>query len=278
MNDELSKLELDKRIQERTEQLEKEIQTRKAIETELRIAKEQISLTLHKEKELSTLKSKLLNNISHEINTPLTIISSSAFLIENYLHYKQYEEIPKYVAQINDAVKSLNETIEQASRASNIFLGDLPSQSSVRNVVDFCDQFIDRIEDLSIEKRQFVKDFSSRIIILETNYDILEQILMQFISNAIKFTKENCKIILKLNEDENSVIISIIDNGIGIPKKEQEHLFDIFYRAESVIGKYAGSGLGLSIAKHLADKINSHINFTSQENSGSEFSLIVPKV
>ena len=270
--------ELDKRIQERTEQLEKEIQTRKAIETELRIAKEQISLTLHKEKELSTLKGKLLNNISHEINTPLTIISSSSFLIENYLNYHQYDEIYKYLSQINNAVKSLNETIEQASTASNILLGDFPSQSSIRNIVDFCDQFIDRIQDMSNEKQQFVKDFSSRIIILETNYDILEQILMQFISNAIKFTQENCQITLKISEEDDSVIISVIDNGIGIPKNEQEHLFDLFYRADSVIGKYSGSGLGLSIAKHLADKINAHIEFTTQEGIGSEFSLIIPKV
>jgi signal transduction histidine kinase len=256
--------------------LEKEIQTRKAIETELRIAKEHISLALHKEKEFSTLKGKLLNNISHEINTPLTIISSSAFLIENYLNYHQYDEIYKYLSQIRDAVKSLNETIEQASNASNILLGEFPSQNSLRNIVDFCDQFIDRIQDMSNDRRQFVKEFSSRIIILETNYDILDQILMQFISNAIKFTPENCTITLKLSENENSVIISVLDRGIGIPEKEQEHLFEIFYRAESVIGKFSGSGLGLSIAKHLADKINAKINFTSQENIGSEFSLIIP--
>lgn len=278
--EELEKLnrELDKRIQERTEQLQKEIQTRKAVETELRIAKEQISVTLHREKELSTIKGKLLDNISHEINTPLTIISSSAFLIENYLNYKQYDEIPKYIAQINEAVKSLNEMIEQASKASNIFLSGAASQSSIRNLVDFCDQLIDRIKDMSNEKRRYIKDFSSRIIILETNYDILEQIFLQFISNAIKFTNDDGNITLRVRDNVDNVVISIIDNGIGIPKNEQVFLFDIFYRSNAVIGKYAGSGLGLSIAKSLSDKINAQIKFSSQEGVGSEFNLIIPKV
>jgi len=269
--------ELDKRIRERTEQLEKEIQARKAIETELRITKEQISVTLHREKELSTLKSKLLDNISHEINTPLTIISSSAFLIENYLNYKQYDNIPKYISQINDAVKSLNEIVEQASKASNIFLNDIPAQNSIRNLADFCEQMIDRISDESGNSRLFIKDFSSRIIILETDYDILEQILYQFLSNAIKFTSEGGKIILKLEEMKDNIQISVIDNGIGISPEEQKHLFELFYRSESVIGKYQGSGLGLSIAKSLAEKINAKIKFKSQEGVGSEFCLVIPK-
>jgi signal transduction histidine kinase len=269
--------ELDKRVRERTEQLEKEIHTRKAIETELKIAKEQISVTLHREKELSTLKSKLLDNIAHEINTPLTIISSSAFLIENYLNYKQYDNIPKYLSQIYDAVKSLNEIVEQASKASNIFLGDITIQNSIRNLVDFCDQFIDRISEASNKERHFKRDFSSRIIILETDYDILEQILSQFINNAIKYTFDGGTIILKLEEGDKDITITVIDDGIGISEDEQQHLFDIFYRGNSVIGKYSGSGLGLSIAKNLADKINAQIQFESQEGVGSKFSLIIPK-
>jgi signal transduction histidine kinase len=270
--------ELDKRIQEKTAQLQEELQIRKAIETELRIAKEQISVTLHREKELSTIKSKLLDNISHEINTPLTIISSSSFLIENYLNYKQYDEIPKYLNQINEAVKSLNDTVEQASKAYHTFLGDSQSTSSIRNLVDFCNQIIDRIGNMTYGKVIFKKEFSSRIIMAETNFDILEQILTQFLNNAIKFTPEGGKITIKLEEIEDKIVISVIDEGIGISEEEQEHLFELFYRANSVIGKYHGSGLGLSIAKNLADSINAEIKFKSQLGKGSEFSLIIPKV
>ncbi|HAW08576.1 MAG TPA: hypothetical protein DCW42_05310 [Bacteroidetes bacterium] len=270
--------ELDKRIQEKTAQLQEELQIRKAIETELRIAKEQISVTLHREKELSTIKSKLLDNISHEINTPLTIISSSSFLIENYLNYKQYDEIPKYLNQINEAVKSLNDTVEQASKAYHTFLGDSQSTSSIRNLVDFCDQIIDRIGNMTYGKVIFKKEFSSRIIMAETNFDILEQILTQFLNNAIKFTPEGGKITIKLDEIEDKIVISVIDEGIGISEEEQEHLFELFYRSNSVIGKYHGSGLGLSIAKNLADSINAEIKFKSQLGKGSEFSLIIPKV
>jgi len=82
----------------------------------------------------------------------------------------------------------LNEIVEQASKASNIFLGDITIQNSIRNLVDFCDQFMDRISEASNKERHFKRDFSSRIIILETDYDILEQILSQFINNAIKYT------------------------------------------------------------------------------------------
>ncbi|MEN6511260.1 MAG: HAMP domain-containing sensor histidine kinase, partial [Chloroherpetonaceae bacterium] len=226
----------------------------------------------------STIKSKLLDNISHEINTPLTIISSSSFLIENYLNYKQYDEIPKYLNQINEAVKSLNDIVEQASKAYHIFLGDSQSTSSIRNLVDFCDQIIDRIGNMTYGKVIFKKEFSSRIIMAETDFDILEQILTQFLNNAIKFTPEGGKITIKLEEIEDKIVISVIDEGIGISEEEQEHLFELFYRANSVIGKYHGSGLGLSIAKNLADSINAEIKFKSQLGKGSEFSLIIPKV
>ena len=102
----------------------------------------------------------------------------------------------------------------------------------------------------------------------------IEQILAILIDNAIKYTAENGKISIKLQEEKEKIVVSVADNGKGISSEDLPHIFERFYRADKSRTNY-GNGLGLSIAKMLAEKNHSYITVTSEENIGSCFSLVI---
>ncbi len=278
-------LKLESIISDRTSELqlllnnlESEVQSRRHIETELMITKEQISLSLRKEKQLSNVKSRILNNVAHEINTPLTVISTAAFLIDIYLGKNKYSEIGGLLKQIQDSSTTLFTIIEHSQKASSIQTECAYTEYETLNFVDFVKDIIQQIENIDKSNHNFQQIFQSHVIILSTNYSILKQIILPIYDNAVKYSNAGTIIITKITEDLDFVQISIIDNGIGISDEDQEHIFDMFYRSQKHIGILPGSGLGLSIAKNQARSIGAKIYFNSKEGIGSEFTVEFPKV
>jgi len=114
---------------------------------------------------------------------------------------------------------------------------------------------------------------------LHTDKNRIEQVLRIFVTNAIDFVPPNeGKIELKISHEEKFVIFSVIDNGVGVPKENQEKLFAKFYQIDSsVTRKHGGSGLGLSVAKGIAEGLNGEIGVKSENGNGSEFFIKIPK-
>lgn len=120
--------------------------------------------------------------------------------------------------------------------------------------------------------------FNHRMLTIETDPEILKSILGTFLANAIDYSVPGQKVILDVKEESGVIVFFVRDFGIGIPKREQERIFERFYRASNTKGsKPTGTGLGLNIAKMLAEKIGATISFESQENKGSTFYLRIPK-
>jgi len=276
--------ELENKIKERTNKLqaalpklEQEIEKRKITEQELMITKGQLALNLKREKELSTLKSRLLDNIAHEINTPLTVISSATFLIESYLKYGKYNEINHYIAQIQDSIQTLFRMVESAQKISSSTISNITLQYSSMNIVTFLNDLIMEVENIDSGKHIFQSIYQSNVVIYITDYRILRQILLQLIDNAMKFSNPGSKITIRLLEDDEKIYISVLDNGFGISEEDKHHIFEMFYRSKKYIGLLPGTGAGLTIAQANAALINAEIKFESQEGIGSEFSLVLPK-
>jgi signal transduction histidine kinase len=119
---------------------------------------------------------------------------------------------------------------------------------------------------------------SHRTLAIETDPEILKSILGSFLSNAIDYSMPGQKVILDVKEKSGAVVFFVRDFGIGIPKNEQKRMFERFYRASNARAmKPIGTGLGLNIAKVLAEKIGAEISFKSEENKGSIFYLRIPK-
>ncbi len=266
-----------KTYQKLKEDFKLEKKAREDAEIELRLAKEQLTLNLKRERELSKLKSHILDNLSHEINTPLTIITSSIYLIKMYLKNGNTNEIIKHLDQIEKSALNMSDFTKATQDIYRARFGLNPVSLSIQNIISNIEEVLSSFESILKSNKILNRFYQSNIILYETDFNLFKQIIHQFLSNAFKYTKDDGIISIKVTEDEDKIIVSVIDNGIGIKKEDQDLIFDLFYRSKDTIGLFEGTGVGLAIAKSNADAIGASIEFTSTPDIGTEFNLILTK-
>ncbi len=225
-------------------------------------------------------KEQFLANMSHEIRTPLNGIAGMVNLLTDT---NPTEEQQKYLSAIKNSTDNLKVIINDILDLSALESGKLKFEKIGFRISDIVPQVIEMFLPQAKEKGiELNSDFvpGSEVVLLGDSVR-LSQILINLISNAIKFTYEgmisvNAKISKKINKIAY-VQIDIKDTGIGIPDEKLEIIFDTFTQAdESVTRKFGGTGLGLSIVKQLIDLQNGSIYVTSAENIGSTFSFTIP--
>lgn len=225
------------------------------------------------------LRQQFSANVSHELKTPLTSISGFAEILKNGGTDEQttkdfantiYEETQRMISLVNDIIKlsKLDEkSISQEKEEIN--LTEL-SKEVITPLLPVAEKKNVKI-DLEAENQVFINGVRS--VIFEMIYNLVE--------NAIKYNKNDGKVIVKVSKiSENpsskkqTVVLSVSDTGIGIPKNEQERIFERFYRIDKSRSKESGgTGLGLSIVKHGAKYHNAKVTLSSQEGKGSTFTI-----
>ena len=225
------------------------------------------------------LRQQFSANVSHELKTPLTSISGFAEILKNGGTDEQttkdfantiYEETQRMISLVNDIIKlsKLDEkSISQEKEEIN--LAEL-SKEVITPLLPVAEKKNVKI-DLEAENQVFINGVRS--VIFEMIYNLVE--------NAIKYNKNDGKVIVKVSKiSENpsskkqNVVLSVSDTGIGIPKNEQERIFERFYRIDKSRSKESGgTGLGLSIVKHGAKYHNAKVTLSSQEGKGSTFTI-----
>ena len=278
-----SHLELEHRVEERTRELfllnqtlNNELQERKIKEIELERA--------------SQTKNEFLANISHEIRTPLNSIIGFSEILSTMINKNQEYD---YLNAIKIAGKNLLSLINNILDLSKMEAGKLEINKRLVNIHylldDICQLFKARIEEKPLV---FIKDLDDKLpdnlFIDETR---LQQILVNLIDNAVKFTNQgHIKLRIqqiKPHKDTNNLkvtrnidlAISIQDTGIGIPEDKLNIIFDSFQQTSSHISRtYGGTGLGLSICKHLVELMGGQIQVESNEGKGTVFNLVLPGI
>jgi PAS domain S-box-containing protein len=234
-----------------------------------------------KEKEQEKLRTDFLSLASHQLRTPL---SGTKWLIETIQRKILGAVNPKQKKYLDQIYQVNERMIQLVSEMLGVLRLESESGPIKKETV-----FISNLyKDISVSMMAAAK---SRKIILQsnlknhkdvafqTNQEIVKSILECFISNAINYSNPGQEVILDVQEEKAAVVFSVKDNGIGVPEEEQKKLFERFYRASNAKAfKPGGSGLGLSIAKMLAEKIGGKISFESKENKGTTFYLRLPKV
>lgn len=222
---------------------------------------------------IETLRSDFVSNVSHEIKTPLASIQGFAKLIQD----KNFNENEK----IEFAEIIISESSRLSKLASNILkLSKLENQDIITEKVEFaldeqirCAILI--MEPEWSEKRIDLDIDLDRVNIIE-NEDLLQQVWLNIIGNAIKFTNEGGTIGIKLMDLKNNIVVKISDNGIGMNEETQRHIFEKFYQGDkSHLTK--GNGLGLALVKRIIYLCGGKIKVKSTPKYGTTFTIELPK-
>lgn len=219
------------------------------------------------------LRKDFISNISHELKTPISSIQGFTKLLADENLSK--EEKDEYINII------LEETDRLSNLSSNMLkLSKLEKQEIVTNKAEYrLDNQIRKaiiMLDEEINKKNIKISLTSEEISIYEDEDLIMEIWINLINNAIKYCNENGEIKVKITDDQDKVKVSVQDNGIGIPKDKQDRIFEKFYQVENSRTK-EGSGLGLPIVKRIVDLIKGELEVESKENKGTKITVIIPK-
>ncbi|MBS4462071.1 cell wall metabolism sensor histidine kinase WalK [Aerococcaceae bacterium zg-B36] len=224
---------------------------------------------------------EFVSNVSHELRTPLTSVKSySEALIDGA--WKDNQIAPQFLDVIQSETNRMIRMIGNLLDLSKIDGGQIKPQMELidfkRIVAHILDRFVFTLENGESEKKYTIhRDFTNREIYLEIDQDRMTQVIDNIMNNAIKYSPDGGEIFVKIEETENVVILSIQDEGLGIPQKDIPHLFERFYRVDKARSRdQGGTGLGLAISKEVVELHGGRIWVESEENKGSTFFVELP--
>lgn len=268
-------MQLEQKVEARTKELKQTIKELKEEVAKRKEAEYKILESLRKERELNELKTKFLSLVSHEFKTPLSGILTSATLAGKYTETDQQDKREKHLKTIQSKVKYLNNilndflSIERLESGKATYKFDTFPLSKVVNEVIYNANMLLK-EGQRINYPQNIDDIS-------VNFDekILELSLTNLINNAIKYSPAHTLIDVEVIKEKEALTIKIIDEGMGIPEKEQKYIFNRYFRAENALLDQ-GTGIGLNIVKSHLESLGGTIIFESEEGKGSTFTITFP--
>ncbi|SHK15791.1 PAS domain S-box-containing protein [Tepidibacter formicigenes DSM 15518] len=228
------------------------------------------------------LKTEFFSNISHELRTPLNILLGTIQLInkvsENKNTHVHYDYYNKYSPIMTQNCYRLLRLINNLIDITKIDAGFFKMNFRNYNIVQV-------IEDITMSVAEYIKSKNLNIIfdtdieekIISCDADKIERVVLNLLSNAIKFTKAGGSIFINIYDKNDIVCISVKDTGIGIPKEEQETIFERFRQVHPLLNREKeGSGIGLSLVKSIVESHGGNIYLNSEYGKGSEFIIEIP--
>jgi PAS domain S-box len=253
--------ELENKVVVRTEQLQSTLE-------ELEKSKDELTKALSVEKELSDLKSRFVSMASHEFRTPLSTILSSTSLLAKYSLTEEQEKRDKHIHRIKSAVNNLTDILNDFLSIDKIEEGKISAKNTLFDIKEMISILCNEMNGILKPGQQLIYKHKGNS---ETYLDssLLKNILINLISNAIKFSRENSAIHIESEVWENNVELKVKDAGIGMSQEDQKHLFERFFRGTNVT-HIQGTGLGLHIVGKYIELMNGDIKINSKLEEGTE--------
>jgi len=238
-------------------------------------AEEDMLFTLRREKELNEMKSRFVTLASHEFKTPLSVILSSASLIEKYTGADMQDQRLKHVHRIKSNVNNLKQVLNDFLSLEMLESGIFKNCPVSTDLVYLMRETIEDMEEALKEGQHVNLHLAGTPRNFQVDTYLLHNVLNNLLSNAIKYSPANTSVDCTLSYQVDSVSIEFKDQGIGIPAGEQVQLFERFFRATNTTG-ISGTGLGLSIVKRYLDLMGGEIHSVSIPDQGSTFTVTLP--
>ncbi|MEQ3452636.1 cell wall metabolism sensor histidine kinase WalK [Enterococcus cecorum] len=222
---------------------------------------------------------EFVSNVSHELRTPLTSMRSYIETLSEGA-WQDQEMAPRFLKITLDETDRMIRMINDLLDLSRMDNGNLKLNIEMVNFNELVNFVLDRFDVIIAngeKKYRIVREFTQRPLFVEVDTDRMIQVIDNIMNNAIKYSPDGGKITVRLMETHNNVILSITDQGLGIPKKDISRIFERFYRVDKARArKQGGTGLGLAISKEVVKALGGTIWATSVENYGSTFYISLP--
>jgi PAS domain S-box-containing protein len=267
--------ELEKKVEMRTEALNNSIIRLEEEVIERKKAEEEVRKSLEKERELNELKSKFVSIASHEFRTPLSTVLTSASLIQQYKEKMEYDKQDKHIHRIKSSVNHLTHILNDFLSLGKLEEGRITVNKESIDVETFLSEIIEEVGSFLKEGQTVTIQCQPEVKEITSDVRILRNIMFNLISNASKYSDVTSSIHVDCDVKKGKMNFSIKDEGIGIPKEDQRHLFERFYRASNA-GNIQGTGLGLNIVKRYVELLDGEISFKSEHGKGSTFLITIP--
>lgn len=256
--------DLEQKVRERTESLQKALR-------ELEASKNEVSIALNKEKDLGEMKSAFVSMASHEFRTPLSTILSSVSLLAKYKHTDEQEKRDKHIQRIKSSVINLNNILNEFLSLGKIEEGKIKAHYSEFDIKKLIQDQYNEMSDIFKEGQQI--DFSHEgTTMFRLDQNLLKNIIINLLSNAAKFSSEDSTIYIRSSIKDGEFNLSVRDEGMGISEKDQKQLFSIFFRGQNATN-ISGTGLGLHIVKKYTNMMKGTLELKSELGSGTEIKL-----
>ena len=231
---------------------------------------QKIAMALLKEKELNEMKSQFITIASHEFRTPLSTILTSSELIEKYNKPKDESKRENHFRKIRTSVQRLKEILMDFMSASEIERGKIKNNPESFNLIEVTENLIEEIVSYNGTHHVTYKHVGSyHTLFLDKIH--LKAAMTNLLVNAYKYSPDGGLIEITTQQNKpGNLIISIKDQGIGIPENDKQYIFEKFYRAGNA-ETIQGTGLGLNITQRLITLMGGTVSFLSKENKGSIF-------
>ncbi|TRX41539.1 PAS domain S-box protein [Flavobacterium restrictum] len=246
--------------------------------TQRKEAEKIVENTLIRERELNELRINLVSTISHEFRTPMTTIRTSAELMAMYIENQELvngDRLLKRVAIITEEIDRIVELMNAVLTISKDDSGKTTFKPILFDLKEYCLELIDNNFINSANIPTITTNFTGDFYTILADKNLIKNAVLNILNNAFKYSKNSKNVLLFLTSTQNTVVLEIIDFGIGIPEQDQVKLFNTFYRASNTDG-FQGTGLGLYIAKTFVEKNSGTITLESELGKGTKVTLKFP--
>lgn len=225
--------------------------------------------------EREQLRREFSANVSHELKTPLTSISGFAEIMQD--GFVKDEDVKVFAGRIYKEAQRLIRLVGDVIRISRLDEGGLPYQWEKLDLYSLTHDIFSTLHEAA-EKQEVHMYMEGGSTVLDTVPMIMEEVLYNVCDNAAKYNRRGGEVFVRLKDGEDAVRVNVRDTGIGIPKEDQERIFERFYRVDkSHSREIGGTGLGLSIVKHGVKTLNGRLWLNSEPGQGTEIIMEFPK-
>lgn len=228
--------------------------------------------------EVDPLKSAFLAIISHELRTPLTeIIAAASVLDDGYLGPLNQEQ-RRYLQMIESSAGNLNKIIQDLLSYAQLQADAVETMTEPTTLCDLVNACVDLHRLQMDEKRlHLILRLAPELPPLGLDRMKMTRVFSNLISNAVTFTPPGGRIMVRTRSDDQGQALDVVDNGIGIPKLRQPHVFESFYQAQDPMTRQTGGlGIGLAYTRRIVQAHGGRITFESIEGKGSKFTVWLP--